>query len=167
MMKKFFSLSLVLGLGLVAFANAEEAAVAPEVAATPVAEVVKEVAPVVAEVAAPVVVEAPKPVEVVAPVAPAAPVVSATPAVTATTPVVNAATSKKECRFGKVCGKVRGACGKGYDYVGKGCKAFAALPVSYKVLSGLGLSAAACLVLYNTNEAFRNFIAGSDDEAAN
>ena len=73
----------------------------------------------------------------------------------------------KASKTGKVFKAVGDACSSVKACASKGCKAFAALPVSYKVLTGLGVSAAACLVLYNTNEAFRNFIAGSDDDAAN
>ncbi len=146
MMKKFFSLSLV--LGLVAFTGAEGAAKAEQLAsATSVEQKQPESMPAAEN--------------------------AKTDAKQADAAANQSLDQKQSGNAvsASTKGKVFKAVGDAYSSVrscaSKGCKAFAALPVSYKVLSGLGVSAAACIVLYNTNEAFRNFIAGSDDEAAN
>ncbi len=151
MMKKFFSLSLVLGLGLVAFTGAEgaffssgKAKTEQPASATPsVDQKQPESAPVAENAKS-----------------------DAKPTDVKNQPNTEVQTSKTGF-FGKAREKTCTICKSMTTYTSDRCKAFAALPVSYKVLTGLGLTAATCLVLYNTNEAFRNFIAGSDDEAAN
>ncbi len=170
MMKKFFSLFLLLSLSFVGSACAMETLkpadatpTTPATVATTEAQKASDATP--ATPAAGKTVEAPKN-EATPAAKPEAPktIAPATPAAPEKTTVENKSTAKIEA---PKTDKKQGRCGKALGAMCALPGAILTAANGHRCISGSALALLGLAALYNYSETFRNFVVGSDDDAAN